>query len=228
MVEFKVRTRMEEPTVPTRVAVAGIASNVGKTTLVCRLLERLHDWEAIKVTKGHYRSCGKDPHACCVSHLLTDRPLVLSGRNGTYAAGKDTGRYWDAGAANVHWVVATRKDVADGVREALSRVSPHARGVIVEGTGFLISVPVDLAVMAVPSHQSEIKSSARKTLRHVSYLFHSGEGLPDAALLDALAESVEGAEHGRIKLPPILNGDDFDLLVAAIERREAERSPAVR
>jgi len=98
------------------VAVSGFSANVGKTTVACRLLERLPGWEAIKVTKGHYRSCGKDPHACCVSHLLSDAPLVLSGRERTYTPGKDTGRYWDAGASNVHWVVATKERVGDGVR----------------------------------------------------------------------------------------------------------------
>ena len=41
-------------------------------------------WEAIKSTRGHYRSCGKDPAACCVSHLLSDHPLVRSGRDQTY------------------------------------------------------------------------------------------------------------------------------------------------
>jgi len=28
--------------------------------------------EAIKTTRGHYRSCGKDPLPCCISHLLQD------------------------------------------------------------------------------------------------------------------------------------------------------------
>jgi len=69
---------------PTIVAVGGFASDVGKTTLMCRLLKSLPGWEAIKTTRGHYRSCGKDPHACCVSHLLGDEPVVRSGREQTY------------------------------------------------------------------------------------------------------------------------------------------------
>jgi len=43
---------------PTIVAVSGLSSNTGKTTLVCDLLLRLPGWEAIKLTRGHYRSCG--------------------------------------------------------------------------------------------------------------------------------------------------------------------------
>jgi hypothetical protein len=55
---------------PTIIAVGGFTSEVGKTTLVCDLLRAFPGWEAIKTTRGHYPSCGKDPNACCVSHLL--------------------------------------------------------------------------------------------------------------------------------------------------------------
>src|ERR1700741_4796791 len=116
---------------PVIIGVGGFASDVGKTTLMCELLKAFPGWEAIKTTRGHYRSCGKDPHSCCVSHLLSDHPIVYSGREETYTAGKDTGRYWDAGAANVHWVIATDEQVEQGIREALGRV--RTRGVFVEG-----------------------------------------------------------------------------------------------
>src|ERR1051325_6657561 len=89
----------------TIVSISGFSSEVGKTTTLCELLRLLPGWEAIKVTRGHYRSCGKDPQACCVSHLLSEEPVIRSGREQTYALGKDTGRYWEAGASNVHWLI---------------------------------------------------------------------------------------------------------------------------
>src|SRR5947207_2357200 len=125
---------------PKIVGIGGFQSNTGKTTLLCELLKRLPNWEAIKTTRGHYRSCGKDPHACCVSHLLSDEPIVYSGREQTYTAGKDTGRYWDAGAANVHWLIATDKQLEQGIHEALGRV--RAPAVLVEGNSFAKFVPV--------------------------------------------------------------------------------------
>src|SRR6266436_5064160 len=100
---------------PIVVGIGGFTSEVGKTTLMCDLLRLLPGWEAIKTTRGHYRSCGKDPETCCVSHLLTDEPVVCSGRAETYSAGKDTGRYWDAGAANVHWLIATDQQMEKGI-----------------------------------------------------------------------------------------------------------------
>src|SRR2546423_14972561 len=88
---------------PKIVAVSGFSSNVGKTTLVCELLRQLPGWETIKLTRGHYRSCGRDPAGCCVSDLLRDEPAIRSGREANYQAGKATGGVRDPGTRNVHW-----------------------------------------------------------------------------------------------------------------------------
>src|SRR5687768_16046643 len=130
---------------PTIIAVGGFNSNTGKTTLVCELLRALPGWEALKMTRGHYRSCGKDPHACCVSHLLGDAPVIRSGSAQTYAPGKDTGRYWDAGASDVHWAVMADGQVEAVYRAALARVK--GPGVVVEGNSFLRSADADFAVL---------------------------------------------------------------------------------
>jgi hypothetical protein len=154
----------------TKVAIAGVSSEVGKTTLLCDLLREFPGWEAIKMTRGHYRSCGKDPHACCVSHLLGDEPLVRSGFRQTYASDKDTGRYWDAGAANVHWVIVTENQVEKGIRLALERVDVSAPGVFIEGNSFLRFVDVDFAVL-VTGADKRIKSSARWAFQKASAVY---------------------------------------------------------
>ena len=162
---------------PRVVAVSGFSSNVGKTTLVCELLRLLPGWEAIKLTRGHYRSCGRDPAGCCVSDLLRDEPVVRSGREANYQSGKDTGRFWDAGAANVHWVIVKDGQVAQGIAEALNRV--EADGVIVEGNSFLEYVSADLAVMCARSEGGKIKTSARKALARSDLLYLSSlDGTP--------------------------------------------------
>jgi molybdopterin-guanine dinucleotide biosynthesis protein len=157
---------------PTVIAVGGFTSEVGKTTLLCDLLNAFPGWEAIKTTRGHYRSCGKDPHACCVSHLLDDEPVIKSGRELTYAPGKDTGRYWEAGASNVHWLIATNEQVLDGTRIALSRV--RAEGVFVEGNSFTEFIQPDFFIMVARSGETRIKATARKALGRVSAFFVSG------------------------------------------------------
>ena len=159
---------------PFIVGVGGFTSNVGKTTLMCELLKAFPGWEAIKTTRGHYRSCGKDSEACCVSHLLNHEPLIRSGRDDTYELGKDTGRYWDAGASNVHWLIATDNQIDQGIREALSRV--RSEGVFVEGNSFSQFVETDYFVMVKSVGSDSIKKSAKAIVSKVEAVYLSEFG----------------------------------------------------
>jgi molybdopterin-guanine dinucleotide biosynthesis protein len=204
----------------TVVAVSGFSSEVGKTTLVCELLRALPGWEAVKVTRGHYRSCGKDPHACCVSHLLGDRPLVRSGRQESYAAGKDTGRYWDAGASNVHWVIVTDAQVEEGIGLALERV--NAPGVLIEGNSFLEFVEVDFALMVARASGGKIKPSARRALRKSSalYLFDDVEEASDAR--ERFAPWLRrAAERELIEALPIYTREELPSLIERLRALHA-------
>ena len=156
---------------PLIVAISGLSSNTGKTTLVCELIKSLPGWEAIKLTRGHYRSCGKDPNGCCVGDLLRDEPLIRSGREANYEVGKDTGRFWDAGAANVHWVIVGEDQVEEGIRRALSRV--QTEGVIVEGNSFLEFINPDYAIICARAGENRLKGSARRTLSKADALYLS-------------------------------------------------------
>lgn len=204
---------------PQIVAVSGFSSNVGKTTLVCELLRLLPGWEAIKLTRGHYRSCGRDPAGCCVSDLLRDEPVVRSGREANYQVGKDTGHFWDAGASNVHWVIVKDDQVERGINEALARV--EAEGVIVEGNSFLEYVTADLAIMCARSEGGKIKPSARKALAKSDFLYLS--------TLGATAETAKKQfEQFRASLTIDLNFDalrivtreSFSLLLSTVYQRE--------
>ena len=177
---------------PIVIGVGGFTSDVGKTTLMCELLRAFPGWEAIKLTRGHYRSCGKDPHACCVSHLLTEEPLVRSGRDETYEAGKDTGRYWDAGAVNVHWLIATDAQVEKGIQEALARVK--SPGVFIEGNSFTQYVHPDYFVMVRRPDNDKIKSSARRALNHATAVYVSDGNADElSALIEHLRMTLDSS-----------------------------------
>lgn len=154
---------------PVVIGIGGFASEVGKTTLVCELLRAFPGSEAIKTTRGHYRSCGKDPHACCVSHLLGEEPLVRSGRKETYELGKDTGRYWDAGAVNVHWVIATDEQLGKGIQHAMTRVKSPV--VFVEGNSFAEFVNPDCMLMVRRADDNRIKKSAKKIIARTTPIY---------------------------------------------------------
>ncbi len=168
----------QEKTRPLIVGVGGLTSDVGKTTLMCELLRAFPGWEAIKTTRGHYRSCGKDPAACCVSELLGDEAVIRSGRDETYSAGKDTGHYWDSGASNVHWMIATDSQVGEGIRRIVARV--NAPGVFIEGNSFGEYLTPEFFIMVARSDQQKIKSTARRALPRVSAFYFSGDEEPSS------------------------------------------------
>lgn len=174
---------------PKIIAIAGTSSNSGKTTLLCDLLRELsHDekWEAIKLTRGHHHSCGKPAHACCVSDLLREQPTICSGRAETYVFGKDTGRYWDAGATNVHWVIATDGQVEQGINEALARVQTGR--VLIEGTGVLRFIKPSWAVLVVRGDGGKIKPSARRALLdgRIDAVYFSEDGADHSVVMDLI------------------------------------------
>ena len=211
---------------PIIIAVSGLSSNTGKTTLVCDLLERLPGWEAIKLTRGHYRSCGKDPQGCCVSDLIRDEPLVRSGRPENYEAGKDTGRFWDAGAVNVHWVIAGEDQVEDGIKQALSRVK--SAGVVVEGNSFLDFVAADFAIMCARAGENRMKTSARRTLAKADAIYLSSVDDSDGATAHAqFAAWRAGLKTGMdLNGLPVFTREDIPELVLKIQtiRRRLDRS----
>ena len=215
---------MNEPR-PAIVAVSGLSSNTGKTTLACELIRRMPSWEAIKLTRGHYRSCGRDPDGCCVSDLLRDEPLIRSGREANYERGKDTGRFWDAGAANVHWVIVGEDQVEEGIKRALSRV--RTEGVIVEGNSFLDYIDADFAITCARAGENKLKSSARRTLEKADALYLSTLDHADRAT------TIERFERWRSSLSVDLNVDglsiythhDMTKLIGSI--REAASVPSL-
>src|SRR3984893_9009273 len=204
---------------PTIVAVSGLSSNTGKTTLMCDLLQRLPGWEAIKLTRGHYRSCGKDPHGCCVSDLIRDEPLIRSGREENYASGKDTGRFWDAGASAVHWVIAKDEQVEDGILQALARVK--SAGVLVEGNSFLDYVEADVAITCARAGENRLKTSARRTLAKADAFYLSTIDDGDAGTARLRFNEWRAGLSINVDLTgiPLLTREDIPRLVECIRER---------
>lgn len=203
---------------PLIVGVGGFTSEVGKTTLLCNLLKMFPGWEAIKTTRGHYRSCGKDPHACCVSHLLQDKPLIKSGKPETYETRKDTGRYWDSGAANVHWVIATDDQLEQGIKEALARVT--SEGVFIEGNSFSSYVPTDFFVMVARADRPQIKRTARSALDHVSAVYLSDRSGQARESFEQLAKKIKLESSGNV--PAVFSSNQVAHLAACLRRENSK------
>lgn len=204
----------------TIVSISGFSSDVGKTTVVCKLLGMLAGWEAIKVTRGHFRSCGKNPEACCVSPMLGERPLVISGPADTREPGKDTARFWEAGAAMVHWVVATDDQVAEGIKIALSRV--EREGVIVEGGSFLKHIDADYSMMVASPSVHDIKSSAVRVMPKMNSIYVN-RSAPDSSVASRLRERL--SQRG-VAIPALPIYFERDLPIVAGEIMRIHRGRA--
>jgi len=219
--------------IPRIITVSGTASNTGKTTLLCELLRVLsatEPWEAIKLTRGHYRSCGKDPEACCVSDLLGEKPTVRSGREETYAARKDTGRYWEARAANVHWVIATDIQVEAGMKEAIERVK--AANVLIEGTSLLKYIKPDFAILVAGSDLSKVKASVRRALieRKINGLYLPAETLQAARsdeLLAALLQISPAIDRDWLAGLPVFSPDNLPQLATLVSGKTGQAAAAI-
>ena len=208
---------------PTIVAVSGFSSNVGKTTLVCELLRRLPGWEAIKLTRGHYRSCGRDPVGCCVSDLIRDEPVIRSGREANYQLGKDTGLFWDAGASNVHWVIVNDEQVERGIKAALDRV--ESEGVVIEGNSFLEYLTADLTVMCARAEGGKVKPSARAALLKSDALYISSlddDGVSARRQFDEWRAGLTVDLH--LQDLPILTHSDLPRFVSQIDKAKEEKT----
>ena len=210
--------RSQQSDGPLIVGVGGFTSEVGKTTLLCNLLEMFPGWEAIKTTRGHYRSCGKDPQACCVSHLLQEKPLIKSGKLDTYEPGKDTGRYWESGAANVHWVIATDDQLEEGIKGALARVT--SEGVFIEGNSFSSYVEPDFFVMVARADLPQIKRTARNVMDQVSAVYLSDRSGDARDSFEQLAKKIKIESSGNV--PAVFSSNQVAHLAACFRRAEAK------
>ena len=205
---------------PILVSVSGLHSEAGKTSLLCNLLRHRPGWTAIKITRGHRRSCGREPDTCCVSPLLSDKPLVLSGREATFEAGKDTGRYWDAGAGEVHWVIATSGQIYEGLQVALDRV--RGEGVFIEGNSFLRFARADYSVMVAAAEIREVKSSALKIMPIIDALYVNGEQ-PDPDMVQSVRSRLQRQAGLKEETPIYFESGIEDLAANVLHARDRSR-----
>ncbi len=206
----------------TMVSISGFSSEVGKTHILCELLRLNPGWEAIKITRGHYRSCGKNPEACCVSPLLGEKPIVLSDPEQTCVPGKDTGRYWASGASRVHWVIGVDEQIEEGIMNAIERV--EGEGVFIEGGSFLKHMDADYSIMVASPEIKDIKSSAVSVMSKMNALIVN-RAEPDRATAELIRNRLIGRGAALCEVP-IYFERDLSIVAAEIRRLHESRHMA--
>ena len=128
------------------VAVGGQCRNVGKTSLICSLIEATRDtaWIAVKISRHR--------HGASIEGARLDEEFDRNTEN-------DTGRFLRAGAARAFWLRAPGDDMtpaAEHVRE-LEKLSP----VIVESNSLRAAIRPDLYVVILDPRFEDFKTSAK-------------------------------------------------------------------
>ena len=211
----KRRKARRERQTPAVIAVGGLSSAVGKTAVVCDLLRSFPEWEAIKLSKGHYGTCEKDPQSCGAGHLVSLEPAVHSGRAQACIPGEDTSRYWEAGASNVHWVIATDEQAQQGLKQALAQVT--APGVFVETNSFSQYFRPHFMLMVARPDGAAIKPSARRALGVASAVYVYDANCDGERVRQRFASWLKDSSAVRlIGTLPIFTREDLPELVAQV------------
>jgi len=160
-----------------RIILAGPSANCGKTELACRIIARLPDAQALKITRFHREAhCpvhgindqGEDNCDGCApapaGFELIDDPAVLN------MPGKDTERLSRAGAAKVLWLRAA----PHVFKYALGAATKHfdaAKPLVLEGNSAATVEDFDGMVVVIwPQKTRGVKDSVLPALRRADAL----------------------------------------------------------
>jgi hypothetical protein len=182
-----------------RIIVGGQSRKAGKTTLVCRLIGALpqFEWTVVKIS-GH-------------THGLEGAAYDLKEETAHDAAG-DTRRYLDAGARHAWWLRGDLEQALPALRACLE----SARDWIVESTSAIGLIECDAVLLAVA--EGKIKEAAKRSAERAHALVRIGGmsslsapggvrlyDIGDPALLDFVLRRGEGQRNAnRIARSPDL------------------------
>ena len=178
------------------ISITGSTSNVGKTTLIEKMLQSLSGtWGVCKVTicsPGRRHRCphGKD-ETCGICNENLSTFVAETNKSVLRQTGKDTWRYYEAGAERVVWVRSREEALGEGINAALDQMQ-DLTGIIFEGNHALTVLEPDIAVMVL-STPLRYKASAKNIRKKIGI---SGEA-SDPELLQRILRTVQEKEAPR-------------------------------
>ena len=147
------------------VVVGGHSRSVGKTSVICGLIQALPDlqWTAVKITQYGHGVCSKDGEPCeCADPL---HPVMLSMESGSKPQ-TDSGRYLASGAKRAFWLRTAGGELAEAL-PALRSLLAQGGNFIVESNSLIQVMRPDLYVLVVDGANPDFKSSCQRVLDRV-------------------------------------------------------------
>jgi hypothetical protein len=194
-------------------SVGGCSSGVGKTELICRLLESLPGWGALKTSLGRRSRPRLDPGW----EIVTD-PSVLD------TPGSDTDRYRLSGAARVVWLRSRPPGLEESVPRCL-RLFDGLPGVVVEGNSHVPHSRPDRLILVARAGMEEIKPTAGPLLARADRVVINRDAGASAESVAEVQDRIRAA--GRTGPTVSINaGDVVDVGLAGLRSEVATWFPS--
>ena len=154
------------------------------------------------MTRTHIDTCPRNNDGCGVCDDLNQPFRIIRDMKELDVAGKDTGRYLAAGAAEVVWLIVDPKHTGAGVRAALEAI-PKGALLVAEGNSFRDHVTGDsLAIMAM-TDAHEMKDSARHVVDRVDLMVGEESARTDPGSVPWVS-AEQATNHILDRLRPLL------------------------
>ena len=156
------------------VVVGGHSRNIGKTSVVCRVISAFPEcrWTAVKITQYGHGVCSANGEPCdCAT---ADHTIAISEERDAAGRG-DSSRYLAAGAVRSLWVRTRQGQLAEAMPRVRTEIG-RAENAILESNSVLRFLKPDLYLAVLDAGVSDFKASALRYLDRADALLLSGEG----------------------------------------------------
>ena len=151
------------------VVVGGHSRNIGKTTVMCRLIAATRDanWTAVKITQHGHSVCSNDGAACDCAPADAVHPFVVDEQ--ATADETDSGRYLQAGAVRSYWLRTRSGQLAEGM-DAVRKILATSANVIIESNSIMDFLTPDAYVFVRDPRVADFKLSAQRHVKRATRL----------------------------------------------------------
>lgn len=155
------------------VVIGGHTRNIGKTSVVCRLISAFPEcgWTAVKITQFGHGVCSANGEPCDCE--TADHSIAISEERNA-ASGTDSSRYLAAGAVRSFWVRTRQGQLAEAMPRVRAEVG-RAENTILESNSVLRFLKPDLYLAVLDPSVPDFKPSALRYLDRADAVLYSGE-----------------------------------------------------
>ncbi|HEX5412104.1 MAG TPA: hypothetical protein VFZ27_09595 [Terriglobia bacterium] len=161
----------------TTVIIGGHSRNIGKTSVMAKLIRRVRppEWTAVKITQFGHGVCSLDGEPCSCDP--GEHGFVLTEER-EHNGRSDTRRFLQAGARRSLWLRVRQGQLHRAV-PALLRALRREEWVMIESNSILGHLTPALYLFVLDSTRSDFKASARQYLERADALVTIGAPLID-------------------------------------------------